>query len=95
MSWPPSLSPCVYDSHFLFQLLLKEGFMHMKGSLIIKLCCGFAKMTKIQPFEIETQHSIMRLQDMQGVGEVFCIKELALFIFLAADLQGFFRMCWY
>lgn len=36
-----------------------------------------------------------RVQDKQCLGQVFCIRELALFLFLAADLQGFFKMCWY
>lgn len=38
---------------------------------------------------------IKRVQDKQCLGQVFCIRELALFLFLAADLQGFFKMCWY
>ena len=39
--------------------------------------------------------AMKRVQDKQCLGQVLCIRELALFLFLAADLQGFFRTCWY
>lgn len=30
-----------------------------------------------------------------ALGQVLCIRDLALFLFLAAYLQGFIKMCWY
>lgn len=35
------------------------------------------------------------VQAKQCLGQVFCIRDLALFLFLAAYHQGFIKMCWY
>lgn len=67
----------------------------------LRFVVGSVEMTKM-PFWVwfRTVFSWMlrtsdRVQDKPRPGQVFCIRELALFLFLAADLQGCFRMCWY
>lgn len=75
---------------------LKVWGCYFLDEKIKNMSFGFLLWKKPDLLSLERLGQAMkRVQDKQCLGQVLCIRELALFLFLAADLQGFFKTCWY
>lgn len=75
---------------------LKVWGCYFLDEKIKNMSFGFLLWKKPDLLSLERLGQAMkRVQDKQCLGQVLCIRELALFLFLAADLQGFIKTCWY